>query len=65
MDWNLPGNIHELHHALLEMGIRKTPLSILLQNDNAADVKLSADNEIGNRLLRVFGKNDTSSTTSI
>lgn len=59
LDWDFPGNIHELHHTLLEMGIRKTPRSILLQNDNAAEVKLSADSEIGSRLLRVFGRNDT------
>ena len=56
---DLPANIHALHHTLTEMGIRKTPRSILLTDDNAADVELTADSEIGNRLLRVFGKNDT------
>ena len=56
---DLPANIHALHHTLTEMGIRKTPRSILLTDDNAADVELTADSEIGNRLLRVFGRNDT------
>ncbi len=55
----LPANIHALHHTLTEMGIRKTPRSILLMDDNAADVELTADNEIGSGLLRVFGRNDT------
>ena len=59
LEQDLPTNINELHHALLEMGIRKTPRSILLQNDNAAEVELTADSEIGNRLLRVFCKSDT------
>ena len=59
LEWELPTNIHELHHALVEMGIRKTPRSILLMDDNAADVELTADSEIGSRLLRVFGRNDT------
>ena len=55
----LPANIHEFYHALTEMGIRKTPRSILLMDDNAADVELTADSEIGSSLLRVFGKGDT------
>lgn len=55
----LPANIHELHHALVEMGIRKTPRSLLLMDDNAAEVELTADSEIGNGLLRVFGRKDT------
>ncbi len=59
LEWELPANIHELHHALTEMGIRKTPRSILLMDDNAADVELTADSEIGSRLLRVFSKSDT------
>ena len=59
LEWELPANIHELHHALVEMGIRKTPRSILLTDDNAADVELTADSEIGSRLLRVFSKGDT------
>ena len=59
LEWELPANIHKLHHALVEMGIRKTPRSLLLMDDNAADVELTADSEIGNRLLRVFGRNDT------
>ncbi|WP_322175015.1 hypothetical protein [Acutalibacter caecimuris] len=59
LEWELPANIHKLHYALVEMGIRKTPRSLLLMDDNAADVELTADSEIGNRLLRVFGRNDT------
>ena len=59
LERELPTNINELHHALLEMGIRKTPRSILLEDDNAAEVELTADSEIGSRLLRVFGKSDT------
>lgn len=59
LEWELPTNIHELHHALAEMGIRKTPRSILLTDDNAADVELTADSKIGSRLLRVFSKGDT------
>lgn len=59
LEWELPTNIHELHHALVEIGIRKTPRSLLLTDDNAADVKLTADSEIGSRLLRVFSKSDT------
>lgn len=51
LEWELPANIHKLHHALVEMGIRKTPRSLLLMDDNAADVELTADSEIGNRLL--------------
>ena len=59
LEWELPANIHELHHALVEMGIRKTPRSLLLMDDNAANVELTADSEIGKGLLRVFGRNDT------
>lgn len=56
---DLPTNINELHHALLEMGIRKTPRSLLLLNDNAAEVEFFSDSETGSRLLQVFGENDT------
>lgn len=59
LEQDLPTNINGLHHALLEMGIQKTPRSILLLNDNAAEVEFSSDSEIGSRLLRVFGKSDT------
>ena len=59
LEWELPANIHELHHALTEMGIRKTPRSLLLVDDNAANVEFTADSEIGSRLLRVFSKGDT------
>ena len=59
LERDLPANINELHHALLEMGIRKTPRSLLLEGDNAAEVELTADSEIGSCLLRVFGKSDT------
>lgn len=55
----LPANIHALHHTLTEIGIRKTPQSILLTDDNAAEVKLTSDSEIGSGLLRVFSKGDT------
>lgn len=55
----LPANIHALHHTLTEMGIRKTPRSILLTDDNAAEVELTADSVIGSGLLRVFSKGDT------
>lgn len=46
----LPTNINELHRNLLEMGTRKTPCSILLEGDNAAEVELTADSEIGRHL---------------
>ena len=59
LERELPTNIYELHHALVEMGIRKAPRSILLTDDNVADVELTADSEIGSHLLRVFGRNDT------
>ena len=59
LEQDLPTNISELHHALLEMGIQKTPRSLLLLNDNAAEVEFFSDSEIGSRLLRVFGENDT------
>ena len=59
LERELPTNINELHRALLEMGIRKTPRSILLEGDNAAEVELTAGSKIGSRLLRVFGKSDT------
>ncbi len=59
LERELPTNIYELHHALVEMGIRKAPRSILLTDDNVADVELTADSEIGSHLMRVFSKNDT------
>lgn len=59
LEWELSANIHALHHALTEMGIRKTSRSLLLMDDNAADVELTADSEIGSGLLRVFSKGDT------
>ena len=59
LEQELPTDIHELHHALTEMSIRKTPRSILLTDDNAAEVKLTLDSKSGNGLLRVFGRNDT------
>ena len=43
LERELPTNIYELHHALVEMGIRKAPRSILLTDDNVADVELTAD----------------------
>ncbi|MEY8312514.1 hypothetical protein AALA61_11105 [Oscillospiraceae bacterium 42-9] len=59
LERELPTNIYELHHALVEMGIRKAPRSILPTDDNVADVELTADSEIGSHLMRVFSKNDT------
>jgi len=59
LEQDLPTNINELHHSLLEMGIQKTPRSILLLDDNAAEVEFSSDSEIGSRLLQVFGEKDT------
>lgn len=59
LERELPTNINELHHAILEMGIHKTPRSILLEGDDAAEVELTADSEFGSRLIQVFGENDT------
>lgn len=55
----LPTDIYQLYHDMREAGISKPPKNILLHDDKDVEVKLSCDSEIGSRLLRVFGKNDT------
>ncbi|MCI9552815.1 MAG: hypothetical protein HFE94_04685 [Acutalibacter sp.] len=55
----LPTDIHQLYHDMREAGINKLPRNILLRDDKDVDLQLSADSEIGSRLLRVFGRNDT------
>lgn len=59
LERELPTDIHQLYHDMREAGISKPPKNILLHGDKDVEVKLSSDSEIGNRLLRVFGKNDT------
>ncbi|WP_305140788.1 hypothetical protein [Acutalibacter muris] len=59
LEQELPTDIHQLYHDIREAGISKPPKNILLHEDKDVDVKLSSDSEIGNRLLRVFSKNDT------
>ena len=55
----LPTDIHQLYHDMREAGISKPPKNILLHDDKDVEVTLSSDSEIGSRLLRVFGENDT------
>ncbi len=55
----LPTDIHQLYHDMREAGISKPPKNILLHEDKDVDANLSSDSELGNRLLRVFSKNDT------
>ena len=55
----LPMDIHQLYHNMREAGISKPPKNILLRDDKDVDVTLYSDSEIGNRLLRVFIKDDT------
>ncbi|WP_305141061.1 hypothetical protein [Acutalibacter muris] len=59
LERELPTDIHQLHYDMREAGISKPPKNILLHDDKDVEVKLSSDSEIGSRLLRVFGKNDT------
>ncbi len=59
LEQELPTDIHQLYYDMREVGISKPPKNILLHDDKDVDVKLSSDSEIGNRLLRVFGRNDT------
>ena len=59
LERELPTDIHQLYHDMREAGISKPPKNILLHEDKDVEVKLSSDSEIGNRLLRVFSKNDT------
>ena len=56
---DLPTDSHQLYYDMREAGISKPPKNILLHEDKDVEVKLSSDSEIGNRLLRVFSKNDT------
>ena len=55
----LPTDIHQLYHDMRDAGISKPPKNILLHDDKDVEVTLFSDSKIGNRLLRVFGKNDT------
>ena len=59
LERELPTDIHQLHYDMREAGISKPPKNILLHDDKDVEVTLSSDSEIGSRLLRVFGKNDT------
>ncbi len=59
LERELPMDIHQLYHDMREAGINKPPKNILLHDDKDVEVTLSSDSEIGNRLLRVFGRNDT------
>ena len=59
LERELPLDIHQFYHDMREAGINKPPRNILLHDDKGVDLHLSADSEIGSRLLRVFGKNDT------
>ena len=59
LEQDLPLAIPQLHQEMYKAGITKSPRNILLKGDKDVNVQLSADSEIGNRLLRVFGKEDT------
>ncbi|ANU53577.1 hypothetical protein I5Q82_09220 [Acutalibacter muris] len=59
LERELPTDIHQLYHDMREAGISRPPKNILLHDDKDVEVTLSSDSKIGNRLLRVFGKNDT------
>ena len=59
LERELPSDIHQLYHDMRDAGISKPPKNILLHDDKDVEVTLSSDSKIGNRLLRVFGKNDT------
>ena len=59
LERELPTDIHQLYHDMRDAGISKPPKNILLHDDKDVEVTLSSDSKIGNRLLRVFGKNDT------
>ena len=59
LERELPSDIHQLYHDMRDAGISKPPKNILLHDDKDVEVTLSSDSEIGSRLLRVFGKNDT------
>lgn len=55
----LPTDIHQLYYDMREAGIHKLSRDIQLKDDTDVRVELSAESKIGNRLLRVFGENDT------
>ena len=59
LEQELPLAIPQLHQEMYKAGISKSPRNILLKGDKDVNVQLYADSEIGNRLLRVFGKEDT------
>ena len=59
LEQDLPLAIPQLHQEMYKAGITKSPRNILLKGDKDVNVQLSANSEIGNRLLRVFGKEDT------
>lgn len=59
LERELPLDIHQFYHDMREAGINKPPRNILLHDDKGVDLHLSADSEIGSRLLRVFSKGDT------
>ena len=59
LERELPTDIHQLYHDMRDAGISKPPKNILLHDDKDVEVTLFSDSKIGNRLLRVFGKNDT------
>ena len=60
----LPTDIYQLYHDMREAGISKPPKNILLHDDKDVEVNLSCDSEIGSRLMRLFGKNDTLADTN-
>lgn len=59
LERELPTDVHQFYHDMREAGINKPPRNILLRDDKDVGLQLSADSEIGIRLLRVFGRNDT------
>ena len=59
LERELPLDIHQFYHDMREAGINKPPRNILLHDDKGVGLHLSADSEIGSRLLRVFSKGDT------
>ncbi len=61
LEQELPTDIHQLYYDMREAGISKPPKNVLLHDDKDVEVNLSCDSEIGSRLMRLFGKNDTMS----
>lgn len=58
LDWEFPGNIYALHSELQTIGIREWPSAIKLtdEEDDPIRVKLYANSEIGNHLIRLFSE---------